>query len=73
MLYPNDNMYAGKLLRLQQQYLWTSASLQDILRRFTKLELPWAQLPEYVCIQSTSISALAPTGLVCSIISCNMA
>lgn len=21
-------MYAGKLLRLQQQYLWTSASLQ---------------------------------------------
>lgn len=57
MLYPNDNMYAGKLLRLQQQYLWTCASLQDILRRFTKLELPWVQLPEYVCIQSTSFSA----------------
>lgn len=48
-------MYAGKLLRLQQQYLWTSASLQDILRRFTKLELPWVQLPEYVCIQSKLI------------------
>lgn len=45
-------MYAGKLLRLQQQYLWSSASLQDILRRFTKLELPWNQLPDYVCIQS---------------------
>lgn len=52
VLYPNDNMYAGKLLRLQQQYLWCSASLQDILRRFTKLELPWTQLPDYICIQS---------------------
>lgn len=45
-------MYQGKLLRLQQQYLWCSASLQDVLRRFTKLELPWTQLPDYVCIQS---------------------
>ena len=52
-------MYAGKLLRLQQQYLWTSASLQDILRRFTKLELPWVQLPEYVCLQSMSILHLS--------------
>ncbi|RXK39024.1 starch phosphorylase [Tremella mesenterica] len=51
VLYPNDNMYQGKLLRLQQQYLWTSASLQDILRRYTKLDLSWSKLPEYVCIQ----------------------
>ena len=51
VLYPNDNMYQGKLLRLQQQYLWTSASLQDILRRFTKLDQPWTALPDYVCIQ----------------------
>lgn len=51
VLYPNDNMYQGKLLRLQQQYLWTSASLQDILRRFTKLDMPWTALPDYICIQ----------------------
>lgn len=52
VLYPNDNMYAGKELRLKQQYLWSSASLQDILRRYQKLDLPWEQLPEYVVIQS---------------------
>ncbi|KAK8843410.1 hypothetical protein IAR55_007067 [Kwoniella newhampshirensis] len=51
VLYPNDNMYAGKKLRIMQQYLWVSASLQDILRRFTKLDLPWTDLPDYICIQ----------------------
>ncbi|KAL1406048.1 Non-essential glycogen phosphorylase [Vanrija albida] len=51
VLYPNDNMYAGKELRLKQQYLWCSASLQDILRRYQKLNLPWDQLPDYVVIQ----------------------
>ncbi|WVW79209.1 hypothetical protein I302_101175 [Kwoniella bestiolae CBS 10118] len=51
VLYPNDNMYAGKKLRIMQQYLWVSGSLQDILRRFTKLDLPWTDLPDYVCIQ----------------------
>ncbi|ORX39038.1 carbohydrate phosphorylase-domain-containing protein [Kockovaella imperatae] len=51
VLYPNDNMYQGKLLRLKQQALWTSASLQDILRRFSKLDRPWSELPDYVCIQ----------------------
>ncbi|WVN91095.1 uncharacterized protein L203_106342 [Cryptococcus depauperatus CBS 7841] len=51
VLYPNDNMYAGKKLRVMQQYLWVSASLQDMLRRFTKLDLPWNELPDYVCIQ----------------------
>ncbi|KIR52496.1 starch phosphorylase [Cryptococcus gattii Ru294] len=51
VLYPNDNMYAGKKLRVMQQYLWVSASLQDMLRRFSKLDLSWTELPDYVCIQ----------------------
>ncbi len=32
VLYPNDSQAAGKLLRLRQQYVLVSASLQDMLR-----------------------------------------
>ncbi len=32
VLYPNDSLLQGKQLRLEQQYLFTSCSLQDMLR-----------------------------------------
>ncbi|MBQ8087561.1 MAG: glycogen/starch/alpha-glucan phosphorylase, partial [Clostridia bacterium] len=34
LLYPNDTLRAGKLLRVKQQYVLCSASLQDMLRSF---------------------------------------
>lgn len=36
VLYPNDSTYAGKRLRLKQQYFLSSASLQDIMRSYKK-------------------------------------
>ncbi|KAM5129050.1 glycogen phosphorylase, liver form [Mantella aurantiaca] len=34
VLYPNDNFFEGKELRLKQEYFVVSASLQDLIRRF---------------------------------------
>lgn len=37
VLYPNDSTYEGKRLRLKQQYFLSSASLQDIIRRYKRV------------------------------------
>ncbi|XP_065833248.1 glycogen phosphorylase, muscle form-like [Oscarella lobularis] len=34
VLYPNDNFFEGKELRLKQEYFMVSATLQDIVRRY---------------------------------------
>ena len=36
VLYPNDNHYAGKELRLKQQYFFVSASLQEIIAKYKR-------------------------------------
>ena len=51
VLYPNDNNYEGKELRLKQQYFMVSASLQDILASFTKGGNKLENLPDKVAIQ----------------------
>jgi len=51
VLYPNDSTPGGKELRLKQQYFFVSASLQDILRRFKKMNKDWKELPEKIAVQ----------------------
>lgn len=51
VLYPNDNFYSGKELRLKQQYFWVAASLSDIVRRFKKTRRAWSEFPDQVAIQ----------------------
>jgi starch phosphorylase len=51
VLYPDDTTQMGRELRLKQQYFFVSASLQDILRRFTKYHPNLDDLPNEVAIQ----------------------
>ncbi|HUX90729.1 MAG TPA: glycogen/starch/alpha-glucan phosphorylase [Gallionellaceae bacterium] len=51
VLYPNDTTSMGKELRLKQQYFFVCASLQDVLRRYTKHHKNIENLPDKVAIQ----------------------
>ena len=51
VLYPNDTTVSGKKLRLKQQYFLSSASLQDLLFRFKRENLPIERFAEQNAIQ----------------------
>jgi len=51
VLYPNDNNVSGKELRLKQQYFFTSASLQDIIRRYLQSNTDFTAFADKVAIQ----------------------
>uniref|UniRef100_A0A8C9Y6X3 Alpha-1,4 glucan phosphorylase n=1 Tax=Sander lucioperca TaxID=283035 RepID=A0A8C9Y6X3_SANLU len=59
VLYPNDNFFEGKELRLKQEYFVVSATLQDIIRRFKVSKFgsreiartDFSKLPDKVAIQ----------------------
>ncbi|WP_241290151.1 glycogen/starch/alpha-glucan phosphorylase [Burkholderia stabilis] len=51
VLYPADDNYAGKELRLVQEYFLVACSLRDILDTFARTHLPIDRLPERVAIQ----------------------
>ncbi|HNQ96963.1 MAG TPA: glycogen/starch/alpha-glucan phosphorylase [Treponemataceae bacterium] len=52
VLYPNDSGPSGKALRLKQQYFFTSASLQDLVRKFKRDHgSDFSRFPTYNVIQ----------------------
>ena len=51
VLYPNDNHYAGKELRLKQQYLFVSASIQRAVKKYMQTHDDIHKIHEKVCFQ----------------------
>lgn len=51
VLYPNDSIPQGKILRLRQQYFFVSATLQDIIYNFKMQNTDFSLLPEKAAIQ----------------------
>lgn len=50
VLYPEDNHYEGKLLRLKQQYFFVSATIQWIIAKHKQKQLSMSRIPEFVQI-----------------------
>ena len=52
LLYPNDDTDEGKKLRLKQQYFMSSASIQDVIRKFVqKHGTDFNAFPQFLSIQ----------------------
>ncbi len=51
VLYPNDELYLGKELRLKQQYFFVTCSLHDIITRFKRTEKSWDCFSDFAAIQ----------------------
>ena len=51
VLYPNDNHYAGKELRLKQQYFFVSASIQRAVKKYMQTHDDIHKIHEKVCFQ----------------------
>ncbi|NNK33784.1 MAG: glycogen/starch/alpha-glucan phosphorylase [Xanthomonadales bacterium] len=51
VLYPDDSTPQGRELRLKQEYFFTSASLQDLVRRYLSTHDDLAALPDHAAIQ----------------------
>lgn len=62
VLYPNDNYYEGRLLRLKQEYFMVSAGIQSILRTYKKSGKNILDFHKYVAmhINDTHPSMMIP-------------
>jgi len=51
VLYPDDTVFAGKELRLRQEYFFVACTIQDIVRRFKSDGNAWETFPDKVFLQ----------------------
>ncbi|MCU0539600.1 MAG: glycogen/starch/alpha-glucan phosphorylase [Desulfobacterales bacterium] len=51
VLYPSDEFYEGRELRLKQQYFFVSCSIKDIIRRYLVNHQDFEAFPDKVAIQ----------------------
>lgn len=51
VLYPSDNHSQGRSLRLKQQYLLASASMQSIVADYLTTHNDFSQLKDFICVQ----------------------
>ncbi|HQR39001.1 MAG TPA: glycogen/starch/alpha-glucan phosphorylase [Blastocatellia bacterium] len=51
VLYPNDNRFSGKELRLKQEYFFVAASLQDIIHRYKRSHESFDEFADKIAIQ----------------------
>lgn len=50
VLYPDDSNYEGRILRLKQEYFFTSAGIQSIIRHYKKYDRPLNEISEHIAI-----------------------
>ncbi|MDE1548999.1 glycogen/starch/alpha-glucan phosphorylase [Jeotgalibaca sp. YN-L-12] len=50
VLYPDDSNYEGRRLRIKQEYFFSSAGVQSIIRYFKTLEEDWSLFPDKIAI-----------------------
>ncbi len=69
VLYPNDSTDAGKKLRLKQQYFFSSASLQDILKKYkAKYGNDFSKLSKEYAIQLNDTHPVVSVPELCRIL-----
>ena len=51
VLYPNDNVHLGRMLRLQQEYFFVSATLQDIFAHWKRYHNSFNNFADKIAIQ----------------------
>lgn len=51
VLYPNDELFEGRELRLKQEYFFVSCSIQDIVRRYLVNHDSFDEFPDKIAIQ----------------------